>query len=188
VANDRASRTIERIIRVNHAGEHGAIRIYRAQIGLGRWLFPDLTPELAEILQHEIAHETAFAEQMRRTGAKPCRLVFLWGVGGAALGFTTACFGRWGVSVCTAAVERAVHRHLKEQIAYLEGRDGVLKAVIEGIQAEEDEHLAFAMARHDPGSAAAKALSLVVACATEVLIFATTRGEARRMTRDLAVT
>jgi ubiquinone biosynthesis monooxygenase Coq7 len=178
--------SIQRILRVNHAGEHGAIRIYRAQIMLGRLLFPDLVPRLENILDHEVAHETAFAREMARTGAKPCRLVVLWSAGGAVLGFVTACFGRWGVSVCTAAVESAVHRHLADQIAFLAGRDDTLRRVIEEVQAEEVEHLEFALARHDPGSGAARALAALVGAATEALILATTRGEAVRMRRDLA--
>lgn len=183
---DDAPATIKRILRVNHAGEHGAIRIYRAQIAAARRLFPDLAAPLAEILAHEVAHETAFAQEMRRTGATPCRLVVLWSLGGAVLGLTSACFGRWGVAVCTAAVERAVHRHLEQQLAYLAGRDDALAAVIRAIQAEEVAHLEFALARHDPRSWPARAFGALVGGTTGALILATTRGESARMRRDIA--
>jgi ubiquinone biosynthesis monooxygenase Coq7 len=181
-----SDRSLERILRVNHAGEHGAIRIYRAQIALGRLLYPQLLPQLTEILGHEIEHETAFAGEMRRTGAKPCRLIGLWAVGGRALGYLTGLMGAWGVSVCTAAVECSVHRHLDDQIAFLEARDDQLKQVVERIQVEEVSHIDFALARHDPKTLPARVLAKAVEITTELLIIATTRGEARQMHRDIA--
>jgi 3-demethoxyubiquinol 3-hydroxylase len=97
------------------------------------------------------------------------------------LGFVTALFGRLGVVVCTAAVERTVHKHLVEQIAYLAGRDDALADGIRRVQVEEDAHLAFAETNHDPAARLPDSLSAMVAAVTEVLIWVATRGDSARL-------
>jgi 3-demethoxyubiquinol 3-hydroxylase len=66
-------RTTARILKVNHAGEYGAIRIYRAQVWMARRLYPDLVGFLQETLQHEIRHCSLFLNAMRERSARPCR-------------------------------------------------------------------------------------------------------------------
>jgi ubiquinone biosynthesis monooxygenase Coq7 len=82
-------------------------------------------------------------------------------------------------------VERTVHGHLDEQIAFLAGRDERLADLIREIQIEEDEHLAFAEARHDPRAFAARLLSAIVAAVTTILIALSTRGDSLRLRRAL---
>jgi len=53
------ARTIARILKVNHAGEHGAIRIYRSQVAIARWRAPDVVPQLEEMLAHEVSPSEA---------------------------------------------------------------------------------------------------------------------------------
>jgi ubiquinone biosynthesis monooxygenase Coq7 len=177
--------TVARILRINHAGEHGAVRIYTAQLVVARRFMSDLTPFLEETLSHEQRHERMFLEAMPARGAKPCRLMFLWAFGGGLLGVGSALFGRWGVMACTAAVERTVHRHLDEQIAYLDGRDAALCDAIVDIRREELQHLDHAVRAHDAESVAARVFSSLIAAVTEVLIFATTRGESAAMARSV---
>src|SRR5262245_32069740 len=112
----RDALTVARIVRVNHAGEYGAIRIYRAQIAVARRLFPDVVPELTEMLQHEIRHCALFFAAMPARSSRPCRIMSLWSLGGSLLGFVTALMGRQTLWTCTAAVEAAVHRHLDDQL------------------------------------------------------------------------
>ena len=83
--------------------------------------------------------------------------------------------------VCTAAVERTVHRHLVEQIHFLENSDGELAAIVKNILKEEDAHLAIAEKQHDPTRASAKILAAIISAATEVLIFMSTRGDSRKL-------
>jgi ubiquinone biosynthesis monooxygenase Coq7 len=97
----------------------------------------------------------------------------------------TAILGRRGVIVCTAAVERTVHRHLAEQIAYVSGRDEELADGIRKVQVEENEHLAFAEARHDPRALLARLLSGPISAITEVLMFLATRGDSLRLNAAL---
>ena len=106
-------------------------------------------------------------------------------IGGAALGRATALLGPLGIVVCTAAVERTVHGHLDEQIAFLAGRDERLTSLIREIQIEEDEHLAFAEARHDRHALGARLLSAFVSGATTFLIALSTRGNSLRLRRAL---
>ena len=112
----REALTIARIVRVNHAGEYGAIRIYGAQISAARSRFPDMVPVLANMLDHEKQHCAAFFAAMPARGSRPCRVMSLWSLGGWLLGFLTALAGRQAIWICTAAVEAAVHRHLDDQL------------------------------------------------------------------------
>lgn len=176
-----ASRLISRILRVNHAGEHGAVAIYSAQLANARRIHPDLVPWLEETLTHERRHRTLFREAMPTRTAKPCRMMFVWSFGGALLGALTAACGRTGVYVCTAAVERTVHRHLVEQTAFLDHADPPLAQIVRDILVEEDAHLAHAEERHNPNGLFAQALGALASGATEALIFLSTRGDSLRL-------
>src|SRR5215467_13868869 len=142
--NAREALTVARIVRVNHAGEYGAIRIYRAQIAVARRLYPDIARDLGEMLEHEIRHCAVFSAAMPARHSRPCRLISLWSTGGALLGFLTALTGRQGIWTCTAAVEAAVHRHLDDQLGFLATRDPQLQEIIESIRSEELAHLRYA--------------------------------------------
>ncbi len=180
------ARLIRRLLRVNHAGEHGAVFIYSAQLARARRAFPDLAPWLEETLGHELRHRARFRDAMPARGAKPCRMMFVWSFGGAMLGAITALLGRTGVYVCTAAVERTVHRHLIEQAAFLDRNDAELAALVRDILVEEDAHLAAAETGHDASKMLPRALSMLVAGATETLIFLSTRGDSLRLKRAIA--
>jgi ubiquinone biosynthesis monooxygenase Coq7 len=176
---------IRRILRVNHAGEHGAVSIYTAQIARIGASHPELHAWLSDTVGHERAHRSAFAEAMPSRAAKPCRALGVWSLGGWALGSITALLGRTGVLACTAAVERTVHGHLQEQIAFLGRRDKELAALVELILREELSHLAFAEANLVSGSKLTPLFSTVIAFATEVLIAISTRGDSIRLRRTL---
>ena len=111
--------TIARIVRVNHAGEFGAIRIYSAQIMVAKRFWPDCVPSLSEMLGHERTHCAAFRAAMPARRSRPCRVMQFWSWGGWLLGFVTALLGPQGIWACTAAVEAAVHRHLDDQLFFL---------------------------------------------------------------------
>src|SRR5215470_14330990 len=100
----REALTVARIVRVNHAGEYGAIRIYRAQIAVARRFFPDVVDALSGMLEHEIRHCTVFSAAMPARKSRPCRLIRLWASGGALLGGLTALMGHQSIWTCTAAV------------------------------------------------------------------------------------
>lgn len=179
------SQLIKRILRVDHAGEHGAMAIYSAQLARARRKHPDLVPWLEETLGHETRHRAAFRTAMDERGIRPCGALAIWSVGGGVLGVTTAVFGKTGVYICTAAVERTVRRHLKEQANYLDAEDPSLASLVLDILVEEEQHLAHAEHRHDPSSLGATALSNAVAAATEILIWLSTQGATFGFRRDM---
>nr|WP_225881782.1 demethoxyubiquinone hydroxylase family protein [Rhizobium phaseoli] len=133
--------TIRRILKVNHAGEFGAVRIYGAQLLVARRLFPDMAPALEEMREDEIDHCRLFREAMPARRAKPCRVMAFWSLGGYLLGLMTSLGGRNMIWICTEAVEGTVHRHLEDQLAFLATRDPELHAIIASIQEQELAHL-----------------------------------------------
>jgi 3-demethoxyubiquinol 3-hydroxylase len=185
--NVSVDRTIARILKVNHAGEHGAIRIYRSQLAIARWRCPDVVLKLEEMLAHEVSHRVRFAEIMPSRHAKPCRMLFLWGIGGRLLGTGTALLGRNAIWACTAAVEEAVHRHLNDQLAFLSNRDQELFALMASIKSEELSHLHHAEKNLTSRGPSVRMLRRLIDAVTEVLIFMSTSGDSVRMSRALAV-
>ena len=183
--SQREAVTIARIVRVNHAGEFGAIRIYAAQIAVARRRYGDIAPALSEMLAHEQRHCALFFGAMPARGSRPCRVMSLWSWGGALLGLITALMGRQSIWICTAAVEAAVHRHLDDQLHFLQGRDGVLCDIIQSIRGEELAHLQRAQEHIVTTSRASRALHRVITWATDAVIWLSTWGDSTRMARDL---
>jgi 3-demethoxyubiquinol 3-hydroxylase len=181
----REALTIARIVKVNHAGEYGAIRIYSAQIDVAKRLFPDVVPALSDMLGHEKQHCAAFLAAMPARRARPCRVMSLWSWGGWLLGFLTALAGRQSIWTCTAAVEAAVHRHLDDQLHYLGGRDAELHGIILSIREEELSHLRHAEAQLDRPGMVQRGLQRTISVVTDMLIWLSTWGDSTRMARAL---
>jgi 3-demethoxyubiquinol 3-hydroxylase len=178
--------TIRRILKVNHAGEFGAIRIYGAQIAVAQRFFPDIVPALNQMRDDEIDHCRLFRGAMPDRGARPCRVMSLWSLGGYVLGFLTALCGRNMVWVCTEAVESTVHRHLEDQLAFLETRDPELYALILSIQEQELAHLREAEHKQS-GKGLAHALLLpIIGGLTELMIWLSTWGDSTWMRAEIA--
>jgi ubiquinone biosynthesis monooxygenase Coq7 len=176
--------TIARILRVNHAGEYGAIRIYGAQIAVAERWFPDLVAALAEMLGHEKHPCAAFFAAMPTRGSRPCRIMSLWSMGGWLLGFLTALAGRQSIWVCTAAVEAAVHRHLDDQLHFLSHRDAELHGIILSIREEERSHLRHAERQLAAPGLLQRGLRTAISGITDLLIWLSTWGDSTRMARD----
>jgi 3-demethoxyubiquinol 3-hydroxylase len=181
----REALTIARIVRVNHAGEHGAIRIYRAQIAVARWFLPDVVSDLDEMLQHEIRHHSIFYGAMPARNSRPCRVMSLWAMGGSVLGLTTALMGRQSIWTCTAAVEAAVHRHLDDQLGFLARRDRELYDAISNIREEEIAHLNRAESQLQPANLYRRSLRKLISFLTDLMIWLSTWGDSARMAADL---
>jgi 3-demethoxyubiquinol 3-hydroxylase len=181
----RESLTIARILKVNHAGEHGAIQIYSAQIAIARRLYPELVPTLQGMLDHEIEHRAVFAAAMPSRNARPCRVMALWALGGSLLGLVTALIGRDAIWTTTAAVEAAVHRHLDDQLHFLSSRDLILHQAIADIREEELSHLRAAEANISREASVLSVLRPTISAVTDALIWLSTWGDSTRMARDL---
>ncbi|MEO6396761.1 MAG: demethoxyubiquinone hydroxylase family protein [Devosia sp.] len=178
--------TIKRILKVNHAGEVGAIRIYAAQIAVARRLFPRIVPELEEMRIDEIDHERIFRDAMPSRQARPCWIMSLWRMGGYLLGFVTALMGERMVWICTEAVEATVHRHLEEQLHFLKERDAGLHGLILSIQDQEMAHLAEARQHQGDDPSVLRSIGNgVIGFATECLIWLSTWGDSSWMSREM---
>lgn len=129
-----------RVLKVNHAGENGAISIYAAQIMVARLTARSLVSELAEFKSHEEKHRAIFLAELERRGLPRCRSYWLCAVGGFTLGGVTALFGRRAIAATTVAVERVVLGHLKQQLHVLAGKDEAAVEAISKIVAEEQQH------------------------------------------------
>lgn len=175
-------RVLADILRVDHAGEVGAIRIYGAQIALARWRAPDLVPVLIGAREDEMRHRNFFAGELDERGLVPCYLLGFWWTGGMMLGLITGLLGRDAILTCTEAVERTVHRHMDEQIGWLSSRDADLAAGIAEIRDQEVEHLDGA---RNAGGRRPRWLDLIIAASTEALVWLSSYGASARLAARL---
>ena len=133
-----ASELVERIIRVDHAGEFGASRIYAGQLAILR------NGEKAELIRHmkaqEDVHLRTFAGLIGERRVRPTALLPLWNIAGFALGAVTAAMGSRAAMACTVAVEEAIDEHYQAQSDSLGEDESALKSTIEQFRAEELEH------------------------------------------------
>jgi 3-demethoxyubiquinol 3-hydroxylase len=135
---------VERILRVDHAGEYGAVRIYAGQLAVLR---PGTTAELVRQMQEqERRHLETFARLVAERRVRPTALLPLWHLAGFALGAATAALGARAAMACTAAVEAAIDAHYAAQAARLDAEETGLREVIEAARRDELEHRAVALA------------------------------------------
>jgi ubiquinone biosynthesis monooxygenase Coq7 len=128
------------VLRVNHAGEHGAVNIYAGQIWAARLTAPSIVPELRDFKLHEEKHRRLFEEELQNRGLRRCRSYWLCAGGGFVLGVLTGILGSHVIAATTVAVEKVVLRHLQSQLAQLSGLDDRASAVISKIVEEEQQH------------------------------------------------
>ena len=160
-----------RLIKVNHAGEHGAVSIYRAQAWVCRLTAPDLVPLLKAFRAHEEGHRALFGRYLAGHNVPRCRSYHLCGMGGLILGFITGLFGRSAVAATTVAVERVVLRHLQAQLQQLATLDGEARAAVAAIVLEETEHHDTANLELQQGRLWPRVIMPVVSAATEAVIW-----------------
>ena len=129
---------IARMIRVDHAGEFGASRIYAGQLAvLGRGDKGDL---LRHMKEQEQVHLESFSNMIADRRVRPTALLPIWNVAGFALGVITAAMGEKAAMACTVAVEESIDQHYREQIERLGEHEQPLRDTIEKFRLEEVEH------------------------------------------------
>ena len=132
------SEATQRYIRVDHAGEYGAERIYTGQLAvLGRGPKGDL---LRHMLAQETVHKETFERLIAERGVRPTAMLPFWHVAGFALGALTAALGEKAAMACTVAVEETIDAHYAAQRDALGADETALKATIETFRQEELEH------------------------------------------------
>ncbi|XP_074137003.1 LOW QUALITY PROTEIN: NADPH-dependent 3-demethoxyubiquinone 3-hydroxylase, mitochondrial [Sminthopsis crassicaudata] len=138
--------TVDRIIRVDHAGEYGANRIYAGQMAvLGR---TSMGPVIQKMWDQEKDHLKKFNELMVTFRVRPTILMPLWNVMGFVLGAGTALLGKEGAMACTVAVEESIAHHYNNQIRTLMEEDAEkYEELLQTIKKFRDEELEH----HDTG-------------------------------------
>ena len=126
------------MIRVDHAGEYGAVRIYEGQLAvLSKGASAATIRHMAE---QEQRHLKTFDRLVNERKVRPTALEPLWRLAGFALGFGTALMGEKAAFACTAAVEEAIDEHYARQIEELGDSDPILKRTVEDFRADEAQH------------------------------------------------
>ena len=132
------AQVVERMIRVDHAGEFGAVRIYEGQLAvLGR---SPSGPIIRDMARQEREHLEAFNALVAERQVRPTALSPLWHVAGFALGAATALLGERAAMACTVAVEDVIEAHYASQIEHLGDDEPDLARIFEGFRAGELEH------------------------------------------------
>jgi 3-demethoxyubiquinol 3-hydroxylase len=139
---------IESMIRVDHAGEYGAVRIYEGQLAvLRRRKGAEHSVEtIAHMAEQEQRHLKTFDTLVNERRVRPTALEPVWRIAGFALGAATAALGEKAAFACTAAVEEVIDEHYAQQIAALQDKDPALKERIEDFRADEAAHRNTAIA------------------------------------------
>ena len=133
---------LEEIIRVDHAGERGAIKIYEGQL-LALKTFKqdeDLKRKIEEMKEHEKEHYEFFKDQIKKRNIKPTKLLPMWDLLGVTLGFGTAMLGKKAAMLCTASVEEVIDQHYKDQTYKLGEDEKYLKKKIMKFRDDELHH------------------------------------------------
>jgi ubiquinone biosynthesis monooxygenase Coq7 len=155
-----AQEKTERMIRVDHAGEYGATRIYAGQLAvLGCRRQGDL---LRRMQAKEQQHLRTFNDLIADRRVRPTALLPVWHVAGFALGAVTAALGQKAAMACTVAVEEAIDDHYGNQLETMDETESDLRLTVEKFRADELEHRDIALAHGAERAIGYRLLSRVI--------------------------
>ena len=130
---------VEEFIRVDHAGERGAVKIYEGQLlALNTIKKNDFLKEKIKKMKiHEVEHAEFFEKEIKKRNIKPTKLLPIWDLLGIGLGFGSAILGDKAAMLCTASVEEVIDKHYQNQIDQIKDDEKILRNKI--IKFREDE-------------------------------------------------
>jgi ubiquinone biosynthesis monooxygenase Coq7 len=130
---------IKKFIRVDHAGERGAIKIYEGQLlALNTIVKNDeLKKKIEGMKEHEKEHANYFENEIKKRGINPTKFLPLWDLLGVGLGFGSTILGKKAAMLCTVSVEEVIDKHYQNQIDQIESDEKELRNKI--IKFREDE-------------------------------------------------
>ena len=133
---------IEEFIRVDHAGERGAVKIYEGQLLALNTLVKDeeLKKKIEEMKVHEVEHYQFFENEIKKRNIKPTKFLPLWDLLGVGLGFGSTLLGKKAAMLCTASVEEVIDKHYLNQIDQLGPEEKELKKKITKFRDDELDH------------------------------------------------
>ena len=132
----------EEFIRVDHAGERGAVKIYEGQLLALNTLVKDenLKKTIEEMKVHEKEHCEFFEKEIKKRKIKPTKFLPLWDLLGVGLGFGSTLLGKKAAMLCTASVEEVIDKHYLSQINQLGSDEEELKKIITKFREDELHH------------------------------------------------
>ncbi|MBP6985573.1 MAG: demethoxyubiquinone hydroxylase family protein [Alphaproteobacteria bacterium] len=165
---------IQRMIRVNQAGEQGAVSIYKGQLAvLGR---TEVSPLLEHMLEQEKEHLDKFSRLLSARKVRPTVLSPVWSILGFAMGAGTALMGRKAAMACTVAVEEVIDEHYAAQEHTLRhDQDPELRHLITKCREEENEHKEAGLSHGAEQAFAYPILSSVIKKSSKLAIWLSTR-------------
>ena len=133
---------IEEFLRVDHAGERGAIKIYEGQLlALNTFVKDDKLKKMIEKMKnHEKEHLDFFNKEIKKRNIKPTKLLPLWDLLGVGLGFGSAIMGKKATMLCTASVEEVIDEHYQNQLNQINSDEKILKEKIKKFRDDEIHH------------------------------------------------
>ena len=136
---------VEEFIRVDHAGERGAVKIYEGQLLALNTFVKDenLKKTIEEMKVHEKEHCEFFENEIKKRNIQPTKFLPLWDLLGVGLGFGSTLLGKKAAMLCTASVEEVIDEHYLNQINQLDKSEKDLKKKIEDMKVHEKEHCEF---------------------------------------------
>ena len=140
--NKTDQRKLKEFIRVDHAGERGAVKIYEGQLLALNTVVKDdnLKKIIEEMKVHEKEHCEFFEEEIKKRNIQPTKLLPLWDLLGIGLGFGSTIIGKKAAMLCTASVEEVIDKHYLDQINQLGTDEAELKKKIKKFRDDELHH------------------------------------------------
>ena len=137
-----SKKKIEEFIRVDHAGERGAVKIYEGQLlALNTFVKDENLKKIIEDMKiHEKEHSEFFENEIKKRNITPTKLLPLWDLLGVGLGFGSTLLGKKAAMLCTASVEEVIDQHYQNQINQLENDEKELKNKIIKFRNDELHH------------------------------------------------
>ena len=138
----KTSNRVEEFIRVDHAGERGAVKIYEGQLLALNTIVKDesLKKVIEDMKVHEIEHCQFFENEIKKRNIKPTKFLPLWDLLGIGLGFGSTILGKKAAMLCTASVEEVIDKHYLDQINQLGPEEKELKKKITKFREAEAHH------------------------------------------------
>ena len=133
---------VEEFIRVDHAGERGAVKIYEGQLLALNTLVKNesLKKTIEEMKIHEKEHCEFFEKEIQKRNIEPTKFLPLWDLLGVGLGFGSTLLGKKAAMLCTASVEEVIDEHYQSQINQLGSNEKNLKKKIIKFRKDELHH------------------------------------------------
>ena len=133
---------VEEFIRVDHAGERGAVKIYEGQLLALNTIVKNesLKKTIEDMKEHEIEHCQFFEKEIKKRNIKPTKFLPLWDLLGVGLGFGSTLLGKKAAMLCTASVEEVIDKHYLNQINQLDISEKDLKKTITKFRQDEIDH------------------------------------------------